>query len=279
MSGIINQLQAQTARTSLHWLSDGQLSIRFYEQFKGRELAFCVSTRSAELTFVLEGEMWLEIGPAKQQLRILPGEGCLLLRSTPHRSYTTDRTKLIIIDLQSVNPQMLGVAFFPSSSIRASLVKLLPNLLDHYPLSSQRNLLSGELVKLMGKLEQNSHRIMTLEPVHNTFCMLQIKKYLEQHCAEPLNFDAIARQFSLNRFYLARWFKQNFGASPRAYLQFLRHEHFIWSLLNTHGPRPDLQALASEVGHNDYSTFCRSIRQRFGKAPSELLIKRATTLC
>jgi AraC-like DNA-binding protein len=45
-----------------------------------------------------------------------------------------------------------------------------------------------------------------------------IKRYLEEHYHEKFSLDVLARHFYLNKYYIARMFKKEFGTSPNHYV-------------------------------------------------------------
>ena len=116
--------------------------------------------------------------------------------------------------------------------------------------------------------------LVPLETRHTTALMLAVKRYLEAHYALPLDLALLASRFGVDRYYLVRAYTRNFGLSPIAYANALRIEHFVWSLLEDAAPGK-LVELAGDAGFGDYSTFCRRIRDRFGRAPSELVAHRS----
>ncbi len=52
-----------------------------------------------------------------------------------------------------------------------------------------------------------------------------VKEYLEQHYAEKITLDGLATRFFINKYYLTRVFKEQFGQSITAYLTSLRITH------------------------------------------------------
>ena len=247
---------------------DERASVRAYELAQeGREPAFCVSTRSSELTFVLEGELEVEVGPTRRVTTARAGEGVLVLRGTPHATKNKPGTRFVIIDLPTVPSAEMGVVALPSESIPRALERRIPDLWDQHEMVA-----SGSLEQPLAQLVARAipRGLVPLETRHTTALMLAVKRYLEAHYALPLDLALLASRFGVDRFYLVRAYTRNFGLSPIAYANALRIEHFVWSLLEDAAPGK-LVELAGDAGFGDYSTFCRKIRDRFGRAPSDLV--------
>jgi methylphosphotriester-DNA--protein-cysteine methyltransferase len=77
----------------------------------------------------------------------------------------------------------------------------------------------------------------------------------------------------MDAFYLSRGFTRSIGVTPKCFLQALRREHFLRSLLSTAGRRR-LTALAFDAGFDDYAAFCRFVRRELGTPPSGLLAEQ-----
>ena len=52
-----------------------------------------------------------------------------------------------------------------------------------------------------------------------------VKDYLEQHYQEKIILDNLADKFYINKFYLARIFKEQFGVTINSYLAQIRITH------------------------------------------------------
>jgi AraC-like DNA-binding protein len=240
------------------------LSLRAYESERVRE-QFCVSTQSSELTLLLEGEIWVEMGPARQQVRILPEQACLIYRGTPHQMHTAEGSRFLVLDVDAP-VSWLGATCLEGGLLSPALVRGLPHLWE----ASSPQLTEGFRQQLTTLLDRFAASVTPLETTHNTLRMLDVKRHLEEHSAEPLDLGVLARRFGLDRFYLLRAFKQNFGTPPLAYVSFLRMEHFVWTMLRE-GRTRELIEVSGEAGFSDYSTFCRRIRRRLGRPPSQLI--------
>ena len=93
-----------------------------------------------------------------------------------------------------------------------------------------------------------------------------VKTYLEEHYREKITLDRLAGQFYLNKFYLARTFKEQFGATVLGYLEQVRITRAKQLLRFS-----DLtvEAVGREVGIGEPGYFCRVFKKVEGISPGE----------
>lgn len=93
-----------------------------------------------------------------------------------------------------------------------------------------------------------------------------VKTYLEEHYREKITLDRLAGQFYLNKFYLARTFKERFGATVLGYLEQVRITRAKQLLRFS-----DLtaEAVGQEVGIGEPGYFCRVFKKVEGISPGE----------
>lgn len=93
-----------------------------------------------------------------------------------------------------------------------------------------------------------------------------VKAYLEEHYRERITLDRLAGQFYLNKFYLARTFKEQFGATVLGYLDQIRITHAKQLLRFS-----DLtvEAVGREVGIGEPGYFSRVFKKVEGVSPGE----------
>lgn len=89
--------------------------------------------------------------------------------------------------------------------------------------------------------------------------------YVRDHYTEKIRLSDLAKRFHLNMTYCSEMFHKAAGVTYTEYLNKLRMEHAKRAIL---GENCDLQALAMELGYNDYVTFSKSFKKYFGQAPS-----------
>ncbi|MGN0976107.1 MAG: helix-turn-helix domain-containing protein [Gemmiger sp.] len=94
----------------------------------------------------------------------------------------------------------------------------------------------------------------------------EVKDYLDTHYAEHITLDGLAAQFFINKFYLARRFKEQFGVPVGTYLAQVRVTHAKQLLRFT-----DLtvEQVGAACGVEEPSYFARLFKKVEGIAPGE----------
>lgn len=87
---------------------------------------------------------------------------------------------------------------------------------------------------------------------------------MEQHRADPLGVDELARTVNLSPSYLTRLFRQHTGQSPGRYDRGRRLDA-AHALLRT--TFLSVKEIMGAAGWNDPSHFCREFKRRFGVSP------------
>lgn len=93
-----------------------------------------------------------------------------------------------------------------------------------------------------------------------------IKEYLDAHYAERITLDGLAERFYINKYYLARVFKEQFGTSVNSYLLQLRITHAKRLLRFTDW---SVERIGQECGMNDANYFSRIFKKIEGVTPGE----------
>ncbi len=106
----------------------------------------------------------------------------------------------------------------------------------------------------------------------NTRAMIarDIKRLIASEYAAPLSLARIAERYGYSEDYTIKLFKKAYGITPYQYLIKKRLEAAEYLLLST---STSVEEISRRVGYNDFSTFYRDFRKRFGIAPSQ---KRAS---
>ena len=252
----------------LRWLADARLSVRAYElRPSSRDSTFCVSTRSSELTFVLAGEMEVRLGGSTRVVSAGAGEGLVVLRGTPHLARAKVGPRIVIVDVPFVPTDALGVVPLAAGEIPLAFERIVPPLWEQRASIGETAL---HAAMCAWSTPQAFRRVLRLDEGHATARLLRVKRSLEDRYRDPISIEDVAARFGMDRYYLARNYHRAFGVAPLGYVQALRLEHFAWSLLDASAP-DSLLTLANRAGFGDYATFCRRVRKRLGRAPSELL--------
>ena len=92
-----------------------------------------------------------------------------------------------------------------------------------------------------------------------------VKEYLEQHYAEKIALDNLASRFYINKYYLTRVFKEQFGQSITSYLTSLRITHAKQLLRFTD---KTVEEIGLECGLGVLHYFSRVFKEVEGVAPS-----------
>lgn len=93
-----------------------------------------------------------------------------------------------------------------------------------------------------------------------------IKDYLDLHYQEKITLDSLSEQFFINKFYLTRIFKEQFGLSVNNYLLQVRITHAKQLLRFTDLP---IEKISQECGMNDANYFSRTFKKVEGMPPGE----------
>lgn len=94
----------------------------------------------------------------------------------------------------------------------------------------------------------------------------EIRNYLAQNYAQKITLDELADIFYINKFYLTRLFKEQFGLSISAYLMQTRITHAKHLLRFSD---MSIEKIGQECGMNDANYFSRMFKKVEGVAPGE----------
>jgi AraC-like DNA-binding protein len=89
--------------------------------------------------------------------------------------------------------------------------------------------------------------------------------YIEEHLAEPISLEALARLVGLSACYFCRAFRQSLGVPPQRYQLRQRIERAKTLLAKRAASVTDVSLT---VGYNDTSAFCTAFRRATGLTPS-----------
>lgn len=93
----------------------------------------------------------------------------------------------------------------------------------------------------------------------------RVKAYLDEHYGEKLSLESVAREFYVDKFYLARLFKEQYGNTLVAYLQQVRITHAKHQLRFT---QKSIEEIGLECGIGELSYFSRVFKKLEGVSPS-----------
>lgn len=130
-----------------------------------------------------------------------------------------------------------------------------------------RALLTQFLIAVTRDLEERQ-----LQYVASASCdkkIVAILKYLNLHLSEPQSIDHLSRQFYISKYYMMRRFKAETGYTIHGYL----NEKRLLLAREKIGAGEPLIRVSEDCGFQDYSTFSRAYKKRFGASPNTPISK------
>ncbi|NMX74108.1 helix-turn-helix domain-containing protein [Pseudomonas sp. WS 5532] len=115
------------------------------------------------------------------------------------------------------------------------------------------------------RTEQSVYALWSLPKNHGDGEILRVQHWLEQHFAQGLVIDDVARRFGFGVRNFKRRFKEATGYTPVGYVQTLRLERAKQMLEST---RMTLESITYAVGYEDSNSFRRLFQQRVGMLPA-----------
>ena len=220
----LRQLTTRRPTRDLRWTNDGDRSLRAYAIDEDDESCPCVSTRSAELNIVLEGEVVIELGPKKQSVRVGAGAACLVPRGQPHAVRVERGGRVVMVDVRGAAAEN-GLRLLPARALPGRSLRTLDRA---WRLGAREVFASAwdaaeEVARRLGELAP-----IPIETTAQSARMARVKATLEQRFVDPPTLAELGAEVKLDTFYLLREFKRQYAFSPHAYVQFLRLEHFAW---------------------------------------------------
>ena len=94
----------------------------------------------------------------------------------------------------------------------------------------------------------------------------EIRSYLDAHFADKVSLDDLAERFFINKYYLARLFREQYGTSIGSYITGLRISRAKELLRFTD---MTVEAVGAAVGMQDANYFSRAFRRVEGMTPGE----------
>ena len=94
----------------------------------------------------------------------------------------------------------------------------------------------------------------------------QVKEFLDEHYGEKLSLESVASQFFIDKYYLARLFKEQYGVTLVTYLQQVRITHAKQQLRFT---QKSIEEIGLACGIGELSYFSRVFKKLEGVSPSE----------
>ena len=125
--------------------------------------------------------------------------------------------------------------------------------------------INEELNRLCTLLMEQSWHPEEASKAPKKLSVAEVKEYLEQHYAEKITLDELSKQFFINKYYLTRVFKEQFGQSITAYLTSLRITHAKQLLRFS---EKSVEEIGLECGLGQLHYFSRVFKEVEGVPPS-----------
>ena len=125
--------------------------------------------------------------------------------------------------------------------------------------------INEELNRLCTLLMEQSWHPEEATTAPKKMSVVEVKEYLEQHYAEKITLDELSTHFFINKYYLTRVFKEQFGQSITAYLTSLRITHAKQLLRFS---EKSVEEIGLECGLGALHYFSRVFKEVEGVAPS-----------
>ena len=123
--------------------------------------------------------------------------------------------------------------------------------------------LTGLLSLLM---EESWHPENTAKSVSRRRDLQNMKDYIDLHFSEKLTLDSLAEAFYINKYYLTRVFREQFGITVNSYILQVRitraKQLLRFSDLS-------IEKISQECGMNDANYFARMFKKIEGISPGE----------
>ena len=118
------------------------------------------------------------------------------------------------------------------------------------------------MYQILSELENN-----TVPEKKRTVIAKDIKRYIATSFRAPISLSEIASRYGYSEDYTIKLFKKEYGTTPYQYLIKKRLQEAEHLLLST---TMSVEEISRSVGYNDFSTFYRDFKKRFGQSPSEV---------
>ena len=144
-------------------------------------------------------------------------------------------------------------------------------LTDIYTLASSSDYIrdmriNGKLNDLLTLLMESSWHQGNSSNVPKKMDISSVKCFLDEHYSEKLSLESVAGHFYIDKHYLARLFKEQYGVTLVNYLQQVRITHAKRMLRFTD---KSIEAIGLECGIGDLNYFSRVFKKLEGVSPSE----------
>ena len=225
-----------------------------------------------ELLYVLQGSCWLDVDG--QRVELSAGDLLVLNPQCPHHGVqpVCNPFSMLCIDLCCaccVGGQPAGHLVFPGQTIQA----LEPCLrLFFQELQQQDECFDEACRQLAGLIFLHLNPLCPLTQAgvpssrKSSLECARVRQYIDEHFAQTITLDQLARYAGLNKYYLVHVFNREMGCSPISYLIERRISESKRLLAATRIP---VQQISRQLGFSSPSYFSQSFRRATGFSPAE----------
>lgn len=144
-------------------------------------------------------------------------------------------------------------------------------LTDIYTLASSSDYIrdmriNGKLNDLLTILMESSWHQGNSTNAPKKMDISSVKSFLDEHYSEKLSLESVASHFFIDKHYLARLFKEQYGVTLVTYLQQVRITHAKRMLRFTD---KSIEEIGLECGIGELNYFSRVFKKLEGVSPSE----------
>ena len=122
----------------------------------------------------------------------------------------------------------------------------------------------------MGRLLSHYER-RPAESAPNLSTVVSVLNYIDDHYAENITLDDLARQFGYNKYYFSRLFNAYIGENLNNYINMVRVQKLVAAA--SRKEKENFSDLAYDFGFDSMTTFYRHFSRIYGKTPKEILRK------
>ncbi|MBQ8822372.1 MAG: AraC family transcriptional regulator [Lachnospiraceae bacterium] len=124
-----------------------------------------------------------------------------------------------------------------------------------------------KITMLLTLLMEDSWQPMQGAPARESRRSLtDVKEYLDTHLQEKITLDELAGRFYIDKYYLSKLFKQQFGVSV---MQYLMHQRITTAKRLLRFTDLSIEKIGQECGMEDSNYFARAFRKVEGCSPTE----------
>ena len=159
-------------------------------------------------------------------------------------------------------------AFIPADDTRERMVETLNTLISTARSSDyMRDMkINEQLSKLLTLIMSESWHPEDRTSAPKRASVSEVKEYLDQHYAERVSLDELSTQFFIDKYYLAKTFKNQFGLPISTYLQNIRITKAKQLLRFS---EKTVEEIGYEVGLGNPAYFSRLFKSIEGVSPSK----------